>query len=55
MKLTEVEEPALFLLGIELLDTCGQTLFETLERQLKPHFGEDWFSLSLVCIPEAGR
>jgi hypothetical protein len=52
MKLTEVEEPALFLLGIELLDNCGQTLFETLERQLKPHFGEDWFSLSLVRTPE---
>ena len=48
MKMTELDEPGLFLLGIELLDAAGKTLFETLERQLKPLFGEDWFSLSLV-------
>ena len=50
--MTELDEPGLFLLGIELLDSAGQTLFETLERQLKPLFGEDWFSLSLVRNPE---
>lgn len=48
MRMTELDEPGLFLFGIELLDSAGQTLFETLERQLKPIFGEDWFSLSLV-------
>jgi hypothetical protein len=48
MRMTEMDEPGLFLLGIELLDSAGQTLFETLERQLKPLFGDDWFSLSLV-------
>jgi len=52
MKMTELDEPGLFLLGIELLDSAGQTLFETLERQLKPLFGEDWFSMSLVRNPE---
>ena len=52
LKLTELDEPGLFLLGIELLDSAGQTLFETLERQLKPLFGEDWFSQSLVRNPE---
>lgn len=52
MRMTELDEPGLFLLGIELLDSAGQTLFETLERQLKPLFGEDWFSLSLVRNPE---
>ena len=52
LKLTELDEPGLFLLGIELLDSAGQTLFETLERQLKPLFGEDWFSLSRVRNPE---
>ena len=51
MKMTEVDEPGLFLLGIELLDSAGQTLFETLERQLKPLFGEDWFSISCVRNP----
>jgi hypothetical protein len=48
LTLTELDEPGLFLLGIELLDSAGQTLFETLERQLKPLYGEDWFSLTLV-------
>ena len=48
MKITEIDEPGLFLLGIELLDSAGQTIFETLERQLKPLFGDDWFSISLV-------
>ena len=52
LKITELDEPGLFLLGIELLDSAGQTLFETLERQLKPLFGEDWFSQSLVRNPE---
>ena len=52
LKLTELDEPGLFLLGIELLDSAGQTLFETLERQLKPLFGEDWFFQSLVRNPE---
>ena len=52
MRLTELDEPGLFLLGIELLDSAGQTLFQTLERQLKPLYGEDWFSLSLVRRPE---
>ena len=51
-KLSELDEPGLFLLGIELLDAAGQTLFETLERQLKPLYGEDWFSQSLVRNPE---
>lgn len=48
MKITELDEPGLFLLGIELLDAAGQTLFFTLEKQLKPLFGDDWFSLTLV-------
>ena len=48
MKMTELDEPGLFLLGVELLDAAGQTLFLTLEKQLKPLFGEDWFSLTLV-------
>ena len=48
MKITERDEPGLFLLGVELLDAAGQTLFSTLEKQLKPMFGEDWFSLTLV-------
>jgi len=52
MKISEDEEPGLFLLGIELLDSAGQTLFETLEKQLKPLFGENWFLLSLVRNPE---
>jgi hypothetical protein len=52
MKISEMDEPGLFLLGVELLDAAGQTLFETLERQLKPLFGEDWFSLTLVKVPE---
>lgn len=52
MQISEIEEPGLFLLGVELLDSAGQTLFETLERQLKPLFGEDWFSLTLVKVSE---
>ena len=48
MKITERDEPGLFLLGVELLDAAGQTLFSTLEKQLKPLFGDDWFSLTLV-------
>lgn len=36
------------MLGVELLDHAGQTLFETLEKQLRPLFGDSWFSLSLV-------
>lgn len=48
MKITELDEPGLFLLGVELLDAAGQTLFSTLEKQLKPLFGDDWFSLTLV-------
>lgn len=52
MQISEIDEPGLFLLGVELLDAAGQTLFETLERQLKPLFGEDWFSLTLVKAPE---
>ena len=52
MKISEQEEPGLFLLGIELLDSAGQTLYETLEKQLNPLFGESWFSLSLVRNPE---
>ena len=52
MKMTELDEPGLFLLGVELLDTAGQTLFSTLEKQLKPLFGDDWFSLTLVKTPE---
>ena len=48
MKFTEVEAPGLFLLGIELLDSAGLELYQTLERQLKPLFGEDWFAKSLV-------
>ena len=50
--MTELDEPGLFLLGVELLDSAGQTLFETLERQLKPLYGDNWFSLSLVRSPE---
>jgi hypothetical protein len=52
MKITELDEPGLFLLGVELLDGAGQTLFSTLEKQLKPLFGDDWFSLTLVKNPE---
>jgi hypothetical protein len=48
MKITELDEPGLCLLGVELLDAAGQTLFSTLEKQLKPLFGDDWFSLTLV-------
>lgn len=48
MKFTEIEAPGLFLLGIELLDSAGLDLYQTLERQLKPLFGEDWFAKSLV-------
>ena len=48
MRITELDEPGLFLLGVELLDAAGQTLFSTLEKQLKPLFGDDWFSLTLV-------
>ena len=48
MKITDLDEPGLFLLGVELLDAAGQTLFSTLEKQLKPLFGDDWFSLTLV-------
>jgi hypothetical protein len=48
MRITELDEPGLFLLGVELLDAAGQTLFLTLEKQLKPLFGDDWFSLTLV-------
>jgi hypothetical protein len=48
MKMTELDEPGLFLLGVELLDAAGQTLFSTLEKQLKPLFGDDWFSLTVV-------
>lgn len=43
-----MDEPGLFLLGIELLDTAGQTLYEALQSQLEPLYGEDWFTLSLV-------
>jgi len=52
MKITELDEPGLFLLGVELLDAAGQTLFSTLEKQLKPLFGDDWFSLTIVKNPE---
>jgi hypothetical protein len=52
MQISEIDEPGLFLLGVELLDAAGQTLFETLERQLKPLFGEDWFSLTIVKVSE---
>jgi hypothetical protein len=48
MKITELDEPGLFLLGVELLDAAGQTLLSTLEKQLKPLFGDDWFSLTVV-------
>jgi hypothetical protein len=52
MKYSEIEEPRLFLLGIELLDDAGLTIYQTLERQLKPLFGEDWFAKTLVRNPE---
>jgi hypothetical protein len=52
MKYTELDEPGLFLLGIELLDGAGLALYQTLEKQLKPLFGEDWFSKTLVRNPE---
>lgn len=48
MRMTELDEPGLYLLGIELLDAAGQTLFEILDKNLKPLFGEDWFSLTLI-------
>jgi len=52
MKFTEIDDPRLFLLGIELLDSAGLALYQTLERQLKPLFGDDWFSIALVRNPE---
>jgi hypothetical protein len=52
MKFTEIDEPGLFLLGIELLDSAGLALYQTLERQLKPLFGDDWFAIALVRNPE---
>ncbi len=48
MKFTEIEVPGLYLLGIELLDRAGLDLYQTLERQLKPLFGDDWFAKTLV-------
>jgi len=52
MKFTEQDEPGLYLLGIELLDGAGLAIFQTLERQLKPLYGEDWFAKTLVRNPE---
>ncbi len=52
MKYSELEEPRLFLLGIELLDEAGLTIYQTLERQLNPLFGPDWFAKTLVRTPE---
>jgi hypothetical protein len=52
MKFTEHDEPGLYLLGIELLDGSALTLFQTLERQLKPLYGDDWFAKTLVRNPE---
>jgi len=52
MKFTEIDEPGLFLLGIELLDSAGLALYQTLERQLRPLFGDDWFAIALVRNPE---
>ena len=52
MKFTELDEPGIFLLGIELLDSAGLTLYQTLERQLKPLFGDTWFAKALVRNPE---
>jgi hypothetical protein len=48
MKISENDEPELFLLGIQLLDFAGKQLFETLESHLKPHFGNNWFFDTLV-------
>jgi hypothetical protein len=52
MKLTEEDEPSLFLLGVELLDLAGQALFDALEKNLSPLFGDDWFSLTVVRTPD---
>lgn len=52
MRMTELDEPGLYLLGIELLDSAGQTLFEILDKNLKPLYGDDWFSLTLIRNPE---